>query len=324
MYFIFYNLIGDYMKDRCVPFFKVIFFVFIILFLIIKLIIFKIFNSNYILIRSILNNSNHFISPNYSFKDKLNDLLLYVTNYNFSNPVSLFKSSYEFKKIFNDKLEMSSKGEDLIESYDYSNEVISDPLVYIYNTHQKEEYVDDVSDFKPTVYTAAYLLHDELLKRGINSIVEDGDITMYLQDNGMNYDDSYLASRTFLEKVMNEYKSIKLFIDLHRDAITHDDSTAYYDNKAFSKVLFVVGLDNSNHQGNLNLANHLNDLISKKYPYLTRGVLTKSGPLVNGIYNQDLNSNIILLEVGGNESNISEVSNSLCLISDIIYDYLGE
>lgn len=284
-----------------------------ILFLFFKFINLKIFNNNYILIRTLLNDSNHFVSYNYTYTDRLNNLLLYITDYNFHNPLSLFKNNYVFKTINN-----------YVESYDYESENIGLPLVYIYNTHQSEEYVNNGLEINPSVYTASYIFHDELLKRGINSIVEDGDIGLYLKNNGMNYDDSYLASRFFLEKAIKEYSSIKLFIDLHRDALNHEDSTAFFDNKGFAKTLFVVGLDNSSYQSNLDLSNHLNDLINSRYSYLSRGVLTKSGALVNGVYNQDLEPNIILLEVGGNENNIEEVSNSLCLISDIIYEYLGE
>lgn len=303
------------MKDKFFPVLKIISYIIIVLFLIIKFINLKLFNNNYILIRTILNNSNHFISSNYTYKDKLNDILFYITDYNFGDPLSLFKNNYLFKQkeVVNDNL---------TNEYNYENNV--NPLVYIYNTHNKEEYVNNGLEFNPTVYTASYILQNELLKRGISSIVEDNDINQYLIDNNMNYDDSYLVSRIFLEKVMKEYSSIKLFIDLHRDALSYNDSTTYYGDKYYSKILFVVGLDHLNYQGNLDLSNYLNNLVNKKYPYLSRGVLTKSGNLVNGVYNQDLGFNIILLEVGGNENNIEEVSNTLCLMSDIIYDYLGE
>ena len=45
---------------------------------------------------------------------------------------------------------------------------------------------------------------------------------------------------------------------------------------------------------------------------------------MNGVYNQDLGDNIILLEVGGNESTINEVANTLDLIGDVIVKKLGE
>ena len=45
---------------------------------------------------------------------------------------------------------------------------------------------------------------------------------------------------------------------------------------------------------------------------------------MNGVYNQDLGDNIILLEVGGNESTINEVANTLDLIGNVIVKKLGE
>ena len=64
--------------------------------------------------------------------------------------------------------------------------------------------------------------------------------------------------------------------------------------------------------------------IKNKYPTLTRGVLEKEGKNVNGIYNQDLGSNIMLIEVGGNYNNIEEVMNTIDLIVPIIGDYINE
>lgn len=43
---------------------------------------------------------------------------------------------------------------------------------------------------------------------------------------------------------------------------------------------------------------------------------------VNGIYNQDLNENMILLECGGYQNKIEEVNNTMILLSDVIKEYL--
>ena len=44
----------------------------------------------------------------------------------------------------------------------------------------------------------------------------------------------------------------------------------------------------------------------------------------NGIYNQDIGSNVILLEVGGNENVSFEVKNTLDAISEVIKEILYE
>ena len=91
-----------------------------------------------------------------------------------------------------------------------------------------------------------------------------------------------------------------------------------------AKIMFVVGKEHDNYLKNLENTKRLNDMIKDKYPTLTRGVLEKEGAGVNGIYNQDLGSNIMLIEVGGNYNNISEVANTIDLIIPIIGEYINE
>ena len=52
--------------------------------------------------------------------------------------------------------------------------------------------------------------------------------------------------------------------------------------------------------------------------------MKKQGYGVNGVYNQDLNSNVILIEIGGHENNIDEVNNTLELVAISIKEYLDE
>ena len=79
---------------------------------------------------------------------------------------------------------------------------------------------------------------------------------------------------------------------------------------------------NKNYKKNYSVAKKINTLIEKKYPNLTRGILIQSGENVNGIYNQDLAPNIILIELGGNYNSYTEVKNTIDLITPIIGEYL--
>ena len=88
-------------------------------------------------------------------------------------------------------------------------------------------------------------------------------------------------------------------------------------------MLFVVGTEYEGYEQNLSLANTLNDQIKSKYPNLSRGVITKGGPGVNGVYNQDLSHNIVLIECGGNENTIDEVMNTMLVLRETIKEYLG-
>ena len=52
--------------------------------------------------------------------------------------------------------------------------------------------------------------------------------------------------------------------------------------------------------------------------------MKKQGYGVNGIYNQDLDERVILIEIGGHENNIEEINNTLDLIAEVIGEYLNE
>ena len=188
-----------------------------------------------------------------------------------------------------------------------------------YSSVNYEEY-----NVTPNVMVAAYLLREKLNKLGVNTIVEESDITEFIRINNWNYNYSYMASRYYIEDAIEKNPSLNFFIDLHRDALSKEKSTTIIDGKSCAKVLFVVGLEHENYQKNLDLANNLNKKIYEKYPNLTRGVITKAGQNVDGIYNQDLHPNMILLELGGNENTIDEVSNTIEIISVILKEYLSE
>ena len=51
--------------------------------------------------------------------------------------------------------------------------------------------------------------------------------------------------------------------------------------------------------------------------------MKKTGATVNGLYNQDLNSNMILLELGANENTIDEIQNTVEAITPILSKYIN-
>ena len=168
------------------------------------------------------------------------------------------------------------------------------------------------------------MLKDKLDQKEIFSIVEENDIPSYMKENNLNHAGSYKASRYFLMYAIKKYPNAELYIDLHRDAATHNISTAEINGKNCAKVLFIIGLENPNYENNLSVVTKINNIILEKFPTLTRGIMKKQGVGVNGIYNQDLSSNVILIEIGGNENNIEEVNNTLDLIAIVIGEYLNE
>ena len=285
----------------------------IIIFLIIKLFInninIKQLDNN--LLKAILNNSNNYSKENYSSK-----MLLYVKKNLFNNPVTLLKS----------QLKSSNKTENKkqVNLIYQKNEL---PLIYIYNSHQGEEYsYQYLEDYNivPNVLIADSMLKDKLESIGIKTVVEEANILEYMKNNNLNHAESYIASRVFLERAINKYPSIRLFIDLHRDAAPHDATTVNIDSKECAKIQFVIGLENDTYQNNLEIVSKINNIILEKYPTLTRGIMKKEGYGVNGVYNQDLKENVILIEIGGNENNIEEVNNTLDVVAHVIGEYINE
>ena len=201
------------------------------------------------------------------------------------------------------------------------------PTVYIYNTHQSEAYQGNALEgynIKPGVMMASYILQDKLAAQNIKADVMEDNITDYLNLNNMKYSKSYQASRKFLEDALNKYKDYKLIIDLHRDALPKEKSTVIINNKSCAKISFVIGEDYDTYEQNLSVATKINDKLKDKYPSLTRGILTKGGEASNGVYNQDLNKNIILIEIGAQENTIDEVLNAIELLAPIIGEYVNE
>ena len=201
------------------------------------------------------------------------------------------------------------------------------PLIYLYNTHQTEEYSpSNYAEFSvnPTVIMNNYILEDIFNKNGYKTIVEEGSIKEILNNNNWNYTYSYKASRIMLENSIINYPSLKYFIDIHRDSLTKDKTTINIDNKDYAKVLFIIGLENSNYKDNLEFTEKINNKINELYPGLSKGIYKKSGPGVNGVYNQDFSPYTILIEVGGHENNTTEVLNSLIAFSKCFMEVINE
>ena len=201
----------------------------------------------------------------------------------------------------------------------------ADPLVYIYCTHETEGYQDsylELYNIKPTVKIVSYILKDYLEDYGINTIVESKSVTDILKNNKWSYKYSYEASRIAIEDVIKNTSSFKLIIDLHRDSSNLSKTLLEIDDTKYARVLFVVGGENINYQENLNLSNLLKSYLEEQVPGITRGVLTKDGVGVNGVYNQDLSTKSVLIEIGGQYNEIEDINNTLKVLSKSILRYI--
>ena len=160
---------------------------------------------------------------------------------------------------------------------------------------------------------ASYLLKEKLNSKGLSTIVEDSNLSEFLSINNWNHASSYKASRIFILDKKNKYNTLKYFIDIHRDSVNKNVTSVNINGKDYARILFVVGLEHDNYKDNLKLSEDLNNLFNKYYKGLSRGIYKKEGPGVDGIYNQDISPNSILIEVGGVDNNIDEVLNTTTL-----------
>jgi len=282
-------------------------FLFILIVLILKNFIFK--------IESSISNQKFVKNILYNIDNKtINNIVNYIDNNIFNNPISFLESELKLVNTINKT-----------ESFAYVS--VDKPKIYIYNSHQGEEYSKkylEEYNIVPTVLTASKMLSEKLNKLGINTIVEESDILEYMNNNNLDHSGSYIASRHFLEKAMNKFKDIDLYIDLHRDSINYSTSLVNINGKDCAKILFVIGLEYNTYNENLKVVEKINNIINKKYPNLSRGILKKEGYGVNGVYNQDLSSNVILIEIGGYENNIDEINNTLDFLASALKEYFNE
>ena len=286
-------------------------------------------NTNQAFIRFLLNNG----SANLYEKDTLTKIVNHSLNYllkiDVTKPASFFNSTLiGYTPHEEDSTEDLAKLKRISAYISDPNKVdIKNPIIYIYNSHQLENYNNDrlsIYGITPNVLMASYLLKEKLNANGVSSIVEDTNMTEFLELNNWDYAASYKASRIFMLDKINTYPSLKYFIDIHRDSVGKDLTLAKINNKPYARILFVVGLEHDNYEKNLKLANNLNELFNKLYPGLSRGIYKKEGINVNGIYNQDISGNAMLIEVGGVDNNIEEVMNTINAISDVLTVFVGD
>ncbi len=295
--------------------------------------------SNEQFINILVSSGNANIITKYKTTTIVNNTMKYLLNIDFKKPQTLLNTSIlkygKIKKIektisieYNDDY---SNMDDLkkVSAYikDPNPKTIDNPIIYLYNSHQLENYNNaslDIYGITPNVLMASYLLREKLNSLNIPTIVEETNMSKILEENNWNYSYSYQASRQLLTNKISKYKSLKYFIDIHRDSITKDYSTITIDNKTYASILFVIGLDHDNWEPNYNLSTKLNNIINKKYPNLSKGIMKKSGLNVNGIYNQDVSPNCILIEIGGVDNTIEEVFNTTNVIAEALSTYINE
>lgn len=129
-----------------------------------------------------------------------------------------------------------------------------------------------------------------------------------------SYNGSYAKSNETVRRYLAEYPSIKVVLDVHRDAIEQPDGTrvkplAEIDGKACAQVMIICGADKNgnlpNFRENLRFAAAWQAVMERRSPGLTRPVLFDYR-----YYNQDLTTGSLLIEVGGHANTLEEALNA--------------
>ncbi len=272
--------------------------------------------NNEVLLDYLLKESNYTYNDTKHVEDSFQKL-----RKNFS-VIQLINFNYHFLKRYQEE-KKNVKSKEIVATNKNEQEEF-EPLIYIYNSHQTEEYkeVDGIYSIKPTVTINNYIMKDIFEENGLKTLVEERSIRDVLTLNNWNYAASYRASRVFLEDVRKNYQTLNYFIDVHRDSLNYDKTTITIDGKNYAKVIFLIGLENPNYGKNLEFTTSINNKIEERYPGLSKGIYQKGGEGVNGVYNQDFSSNSLLIEIGGVDNRIEEVMNTTVLLSNIISEVI--
>lgn len=279
------------------------------------------FSDNNKLLSTIINNSNYHVNYEKNNNGVIKLVSKFLSSFDVNKPSTIFEKSIIFNQNkANANIENLNNNDENIITVDKEN--TTEPMIYIYNSHPQEQYSKkgyESQDVFPNVIMASNMLKDKLDKLNIPTVVEESDLIEFLKINNWNHNDSYKASRFYVTDALIKYPNLKLIIDLHRDALTKEQSTIKINDKFYAKTLFLVGTNHPNSDENLKLVNQLNEIFKTKYPNLSRGIYKRH---IKETYNQDLSSKVILLEVGGQHNTVDEVLNTVDAVSLVIKEMI--
>lgn len=210
-----------------------------------------------------------------------------------------------------------------------------EPQVLIVHTHTTESYVkEDLGyyiqgqEFRSTdggenIIQVGNAITDTLKKYGIGVV----HATEYHDDPA--YVGSYDRSEQTIYKYMEEYPSIKVVLDIHRDSIGYDDDrgkikpTFVAKGKKAAQIMIMSGYDPYNSYGfpdweeNLKFALRLQQKAETMYPGMTR-------PLYFGdfAYNMFINPGSLLIEMGTDVNTLDEAVYSGELLAEVLASVL--
>lgn len=294
----------------------------------------KLVLSNKNFINLLLSDTNHVIKKEYNSSKIINGLFKLFSNIDISDPVSALDTNISSSVV---KVDNNNSHEDNYDNIDelervskYIEDPIpskksNDPIVYIYNSHQLENYTttnNEIYNVKPNVMMTSYILREKLNEYNIPSLVEEANINELLRVNGWSGSSAYKASKLLIEDAKEKNKTLKYFIDVHRDSVKREYTTIEINGVTYAKLYFVIGLENPDYKYNMEFATKLDKILNDEYKGISKGILAKEGKNVNGVYNQNLDKNLLLIEFGGVDNTIEEVKNTVEILAKKLSEYI--
>ena len=200
------------------------------------------------------------------------------------------------------------------------------PQILIIHTHSSEAYAPagldkyDNSDSTRTedkrynIIRVGDELTEKLTAAGL-SVIHDRSIYDY-----PSYTGSYTRSGEAVQKYLKDNPTIKIVIDLHRDALIAGEevykTVAAEDGVCASQIMLLSGTDesgltNPKWRENLKLALYMQNAVTAKYPTLMRPV-----EIVPQRYNLHLTTGSLILEVGSSGNTLQEALAAVRLFGD--------
>ena len=201
-----------------------------------------------------------------------------------------------------------------------------EPQILIMHTHASEAFTPAGRDLYPasdtcrtedTNYNIVHVgdvLADTLTAAGLQ-VLHDRTIYDY-----PSYTGSYNRSGAAVQAYLSQYPSLRIVIDLHRDALCSDSvvykTVAELPDAACSQVMLLVGTNASGlyhpyWEENLRLAVYLQDAVNAAHPTLMRPIT-----LVNERYNQHLTRGSLIIEVGSSGNTLQEATRAVRLFGE--------
>ena len=203
-----------------------------------------------------------------------------------------------------------------------------EPTVLILHSHGSECY-ENTEDFKESGYYRTLEAEYNMVSVGdrVAEILEAGGVSV-LHDTTLHdypsYNDSYGNSRSSMKEYLEKYPSIRLVLDLHRDAAKDSSGnqvafTTTIDGEQVAKLMLVVGtnvrLKHPNWPENMSLAVKLHALLEKQHPGICRPISFR-----NQRFNQDLSAGALLVEVGAAGNDRQEALAAAEILAEAILD----